>query len=107
MEIRELFVWSPYLALVLGFIAGLGALHSLRRLTILTACILFIQVVGWAALFVVFDGAHKGWTASWQAALEAGFFWGLLVAFCYSVLGVVVGGVVAALIRRSGSSRKV
>jgi hypothetical protein len=91
-----LFSWSPYLALALGALAGLGALRSWRLVSVLAGAGLALQLVAWPALFFAADVADRGWDENWQAALEVGFFGALFVAVPYTVIAAVP---VASLLR--------
>jgi hypothetical protein len=99
MTIRELFLWSPFIALALGVLAGLGSLRSWRFAYGAVGLTLLLQLIGWPVLFVHFrdPGTEQ---SDWQVALETGFVGSLLVVFPYTSLGAVLGGVVGGLIRR-------
>src|SRR5262245_47290805 len=101
MIISDAFAWSPYVALALGALAGLGALRSRRAAGLLAGVAMLAQVVGWMALFVAAEVGEHGWDERWQDALFGGFLWGLLVALPYTIIGAaVVGGLVALVCSR-------
>jgi hypothetical protein len=99
MSVPEAFVWSPHLAVALGGLAGLGARRSWRIACVSVGLALLVQSLAWPILFVAAEIAEKGWGKDWQIVLGVGFLRGLLLAFPYTVIGAVGGGVLAGLVR--------
>jgi hypothetical protein len=102
----EWFQWSPWIAIGLGLVARLGARRSWKTWFGVTGVVMLIQVLAWMALFVQWHVAREGWDEQWQAALGAGFLWGLLVALPYTILGSAIGGALVSLFRSSRRMRR-
>ena len=100
MTIRELFLWSPFIALGFGVIAGLGCLRSWRFVYGAVGLALLLQMIAWPVLFVLFRDPEAK-LSDWQIDLGAGWVRSLLGVFPYTALGAVLGGVVGGLIRRA------
>ena len=100
MTIRELFLWSPFIALALGVLAGLGSLRSWRFVYGAVGLALLLQMIAWPALFVLFRDPEAE-RSDWQIDLGVGWIRSLLGVFPYTALGAVLGAVVGRLIRRA------
>ncbi len=82
--------WSPYIALALGALAGLGMLRSWLHAAAGAGIAMLAQVMTWMGVFLATEIAAHGWTQDWQGALFLGFIWGLMMALPYTVVGAVV-----------------
>src|SRR4051812_28337850 len=89
MSAPDVFAWSPYIAIALGSLAGLGALRSWNSAGLFFGLALLLQCLAWPIVFVVAEVLEKGWTQHWQVSLDTGFLWALLVVFPYTIIGAV------------------
>jgi len=95
---QEALTWAPFIALGCGVLAGLGILHSMKRVFALAVTLWAIQVVAWMAIFVIAGAEQRNQPGDWNADLYGGYFISLLVVTPYTVLGAVVSGPVVGLL---------
>ena len=98
---REAFAsWAPFLALGCGILAGLGRLHSAKRVFGLAVVLVLIQMAAWTAIFTIAEVEPHEKAADWNTTLGAAFLVSLLVALPYTVIGAVLSGTAVGLLRR-------
>jgi hypothetical protein len=89
------FAWAPLLALGCGVIAGLGALHSVKRALALTLASWLVQMAAWIAVLLIGGREQPG---DWNTDRWADFLLCLMVVTPYTTIGAVVGGTAARLL---------
>jgi hypothetical protein len=95
---REAFAWAPLIALGCGLIAGLGGLHSARRIFGLGLALMAGQVIAWMVVLMLAARLGEGHT-DWNPDLWASYLLSLCVVIPDTVIGGVLSGVVVGLLQ--------
>jgi high-affinity K+ transport system ATPase subunit B len=103
---REAFVWSAFLALLCGLLAGLGMFRSVRRVFGVTVAFMLWQVAFWTVLLTFARPDERTADADWNTDLLVSFFLSLVAVIPYTTIGAVLSATGVALARRFGGGRR-